>query len=94
MYESGPLDNVGNYRPISLLTSLLKIFERLLHKRLVPFFEKNNTLVLTQFGFRHHHSTLHSILNIITNCNDCVQDKKFVNLIFLDIKKAFDSVSH
>ena len=94
IHESGPLDNVGNYRPISLLTSLSKIFERLLHKRLVSFFEKNNTLVLTQFGFRHHHSTLHSILDIITNCYDCIQGKKFVNLIFLDIKKAFDSVSH
>ena len=94
IYKSGPLDNTGNYRPISLLTNLSKNFERLLHKRLVSFFEKNNTLVLTQFGFRHHHSTLHSILDIITNCYDCVQGKNFVNLIFLDIKKAFDSVSH
>ena len=94
IYNSGLLDNVGNYRPISLLTSLSKICERLLHKRLVSFFKKNNTLVLTQFGFRHHYSTLHSILDIITNCYDCVQGKKFVNLIFLDIKKNFDSVSH
>ena len=44
IYISGPPDNVGNYRLIFLLTSLSKIFERLLHKRLVFFFEKNHTL--------------------------------------------------
>ena len=94
IYKSSPLDNVGNYRPISLLASLSKILNGFCINAWFLFFEKNNTLVLTQFGFRRHHSTLHSILDIITNGYNCVQGKKFVNLIFLNIKKAFDSVSH
>ena len=46
----------------------------------------------TQFGFRHNHSTLHPILDILTDCLDNIQKKNFSTLIFLDIKKAFDSV--
>ena len=61
---------------------------------MISFFDKNNTLISTQFGFRHYHFTIHSILDIITSCYDSLQLKNFVNLMFLDIKKAFDSVSH
>ena len=61
---------------------------------MTSFFDKNNTLVSTQFGFRHHHSTIHSILDIITSCCDSLQLKNFVDLMFFGIKKAFDSVSH
>ena len=61
---------------------------------MISFFDKNNTIISTQFGFRHHHFTNHSILEIITSCYDSLQLKNFVNLMFLDIKKAFDSVSH
>ena len=42
VYKSGPPDDVGNYRPISLLTSLSTIFERLIFKRMISFFDKNN----------------------------------------------------
>ena len=94
VYKSSPPDNVGNCRSISLLTSPLKIFERLIFKRMILFFNKNNNLISTQFGFRLHHSTIHSIWDIITSCYDSLQLKDFVNLMFLDIKKAFDSVSH
>ena len=94
VYKSGSANNVGNYWPIFLLTSLSKIFERLIFKRMISFFDKNNTLISTQFGFRHHHSTIHSVMDIINSCYDSPQLKNFVNLIFLDIKKAFDSVSH
>ena len=61
---------------------------------MISFFDKNNTLISTHFGFRHHHSTIHSLLDIITSCYDSLQLKSFVNLMFLDIKKAFHSVSH
>ena len=81
-----------DYRPISLLTSLSKIFERHIFKHIISFFDKNDTIVSTQFGFRHYHSTIYSILDIITNCYDSLQLKN--DLMFLDIKKAYDSVSH
>ena len=53
-----------------------------------------NTIVPTQYGFRHNRSTIHAMLDLITTCYDNLNSKKFSPLIFLDIQKAFDSVSH
>ena len=61
---------------------------------MISFFEQNNILISTQFGFRHNHSTLHPILDILTDCLDNIQNKNFSTLIFLDIQKALDSVCH
>ena len=53
-----------------------------------------NTIVPTQYGFRHNRSTIHAMLDLITTRYDNLNCKKFSALIFLDIQKAFDSVSH
>ena len=50
-------------------------------------------MVRTQYGFRHNRSTIHAILDLIMSCFDNINSKKFSTMIFLDIKKAFDSVS-
>ena len=94
VYKSGPSVDIQNYRPISLLSSLSKIFERVILNRLVSFLERNSLIIPTQFGFRHNHSTIHSILDIITESYQNIEDKRFSALILLDIKKAFDSVCH
>ena len=94
VYKKGSADQLNNYRPISLLPSLSKIFERLLHKRMLSFFNCNNILVPTQYGFRHKRCTIHPILDLITSCHDNIQNKDISALLFLDIQKAFDSVSH
>ena len=87
-------DQLNNYRPTSLLFSLFKVFERLIHNRLLSFFACNNTIVPTQYGFRHKHSTIHAILDMIRMCCDNLDNNRPSTLLFLDIKKAFDSVSH
>ena len=94
VYKKGSADQLNNYRPISLLPSLSKIFKRLLHKRMLSFFNCNNVLVPTQYGCRHKHCTIHPILDLITSCHDNIQNKDISSLLFLDIKKAFNSVSH
>ena len=53
-----------------------------------------NTIVPTQYGFRHNRSTIHAMLDLITTCYDNLNCKKFSALRFLDIQKVFDSVSH
>ena len=53
-----------------------------------------NTIVPTQYGFRHNRSTIHTMLDLITMCYDNLNCKKFSSVIFLDIQKAFDSVSN
>ena len=94
VYKNECSDQLGNYQPISLLTSLSKIFDRIIFNRMTSFLKHNNTITPTQFGFRHNHSTLHPILDLITNCLDNIHDKLCSALVFVDIEKAFDSVSH
>ena len=53
-----------------------------------------NTIVPTQYGFRHNRSSIHAMLDPITTCYDNLNCKNFSALIFRDIQKAFDSVSH
>ena len=94
VFKKEPSNMLPNYCPISLLPSLSKLIERLICNRLLPFFTRNNTIVPTQYGFRHNCSTVHAILDLITSCLDNINNKKFSTMIFLDNKKAFDSVSH
>ena len=93
VYKSGSPEDLRNYRPISLLSTISKIFERVILNRLISFLEKNNLIIATQFGFRHKHSTIHLMIDLITESYQ-IDDKLFSTLIFLDIKKAFDSVCH
>ena len=68
---------MSNYRPISILPTISKIFEKLLHKRIYEFFEKNNIIYDYQFGFRKEHSTIHAIQtdlsSVITSLNSSYQ---------------------
>ena len=92
VYKSGPSNDLQNYRPISLLSSPFKIFEKVILRRLVSFLELHNLIILSQFSFRHKHSTIYPILDLLTECYQNIETKRFSALIFLDIRKAFDSV--
>lgn len=93
IFKSGDRDGVTNYRPISVLTALSKIFEKILNKRLLNFINESSVLSPNQFGFRSGKSTEDAVLEL----TDTVVknfDKKFKTLgIFLDLSKAFDTVS-
>ena len=96
VYKKGSFDQLTNYRPISLLSFLSKVFERLIpiHNRLLSFFTctSNNTIVPPQYGFRHKIS-IHAILDPITMCYDNLDNNQPATLLFLHIKKAFGLVS-
>ena len=94
VYESGYLNETGNYRSISLLSSVAKIFERVILNRMVSLLERNNLIISTQFEFRRKHSTIHPILDLITESYQNIEEKRFSTLLLLDIRKAFDSVPH
>ena len=94
VYKAGPTNQPGNYRPISPLPSMSKIFERLIFSRLISFFQRNKISIPPQFGFQHKHSTLCLILDALTECYNNMHYKRFSTLLFLDIKKAFDSICH
>ena len=58
------------------------------------FFNYNNVLVPAQCGLRHKSCTIHPIFDLITSCHDNIQKKCISGLLFLVVKKVFDSVSH
>ena len=94
IHKSGRKTNCDNYRPISVLPSVAKIFERLITEQLETYLESNSILAEQQAGFRKMHSTQTSLLNI-TNQWLMNMDKGCLNgVIFLDLKKAFDCVDH
>ena len=85
---------VENYRPISLLSNISKIFEKTIHTRLYSFLEDTKSLYNMQFGFRSKHSTNHALIQITEQIRDALDNGKYSCGIFVDLQKAFDTVDH
>lgn len=83
-----------NYRPISLLNNLGKLFEKMLHRRIMSFVSENNILNAEQFGFRPQHSTSHQVLRVTNHIKRNRSQRKSTGMVLFDIEKAFDSVWH
>ena len=94
IYKKGDRKDPENYRPISLLPCFNKIFEKLIDKRLRDFLEVNNILYEHQFGFRKGHSTTLALIEATNNLHKHLDNNEYVLGLFLDLKKAFDTVDH
>ena len=94
IFKKGQKDMVNNYRPISLLTSISKILERLVYTRTLKFLISCNILSDNQFGFRKHHSTTHALLTFIDKVAHAIDDISHTIGVFLDFSKAFDTIDH
>jgi len=92
--KSGNLQDKSNYRPISILPILSKIFERCMYNRLIKFIDKFSILTSFQFGFRKGKSTTDAILNFTNYMNKCFNNNEYSLGIFVDLRKAFDTVNH
>eukprot|EP00914_Ancora_sagittata_P002405 GHVO01005317.1.p1 GENE.GHVO01005317.1~~GHVO01005317.1.p1 ORF type:complete len:374 (+),score=-11.49 GHVO01005317.1:285-1406(+) len=85
---------VQNHRPISVLPAFSKIFERLLHDRIYTFFQQNNIISNYQYGFRKNYSCEMALSVTIDHITSSLDSKKHVLGLFLDLKKAFDTVDY
>ena len=94
IYKSKDKDNFSNYRPISLLPSVSKILEKIVHKRLYFFLELNDLLYDNQFGFRRKHSTIDAAAKFITDTCTALDENKATLAVYLDLSKAFDTIDH
>ena len=84
-----------NYRPISLLPAVSKLLEKIVHKRLMFFFERYDLLYKNQYGFRPNRSTDDAITKFITDINSSLNNQNNMSLsVFLDLSKAFDTIDH
>ena len=93
LHKKGSKNLMENYRPISILPIISKVFERILYQ-FYEYLTSNNLLSKQQFGFRRFHSTMSTLLDC-TNEWYINMDRGLYNLVvFLDLKKAFDTVDH
>ena len=91
VYKKDSKLDFSNYRPISLLSNLDKILEKLMYTRIVKFF---NLFYLLQFGFRQNYSTTHALISLTETIRKCLDEEKLACGIFVDLQRAFDTVEH
>ena len=94
LYKKDDDSNLSNYRPISLLSSISKIFEKVLLEQLTTYLDNNNLIHNHQYGFRKRHSTEYAALHIVDYLNYGMDLKRTPINLYLDLSKAFDSLSH
>ena len=94
LHKGNEKDEINNYRPISILSSISKILERLIHDQLYEYLTKNNLLSEYQSGFRRFHSTTTSLLDATNEWLANMDEGKLNSVVFLDLSKAFDTVDH
>ena len=84
--------NKENYRPVSLLSHMSKVFERILYNQLKDFMKDKLFNILT--GFRKGHTAQHSLLIMIEKWERALHANMKVGAIFMDLSKAFDTLNH
>ena len=94
IYKADDETDACNYRPISLLSNFNRIFEKIMYNRMKVFIEKHQLLYSSQYGFRQAHSTEHAILDMVETIRTNMEKRLFSCGVFIDLKKAFDTVDH
>ncbi len=94
LFKSGDTTQVTNYRPISVLTFFSKIFERIMYNYVLDFMTEHDIIYKYQFGFRQKHSTQQAIITLVEKITKSLDTGDIVIGVFLDLKKAFDTVDH
>ena len=94
IYKCGDSSNISNYRPISVLSFFSKVFEKIMYNIVIDFMDNNNAIYKYQFGFRQKHSTQQAIITLVNKITTCLNSGDLVIGVFLDLKKAFDTVDH
>lgn len=94
IFKGGDQTDMTNYRPIALVSNISKIFEKALKEKLENFLVQNNIISKNQYGFQKNISTVDAIYQLTSDVNDNLHNKKKCLTVFLDLRKAFDTVNH
>ena len=94
MFKAGELNDPNNYRPISILSSISRVFEKVVYEQIYNYLIKNNLLDSRQSGFRSLHSTVIALLDVTNQWCFNIDRGLISGILFLDLKKAFDTVDH
>jgi len=94
IFKSGDPTSCDNYRPISLLSQLSKILEKIVSIQLTNHLDRNNILYEHQYGFQRNKSTEQNLIHAINFISNSLNENKFCIGVFFDLKKAFDVCSY
>ena len=94
IHKKNNINIISNYRPISILSKLSKILEKIIYNRLMQFIQNNNIINTTQYGFLKKHNTTQATLDIYNHIMENKKENKAINTLFLDLSKAFDTIDH
>lgn len=94
IYKNGNSEECQNYRPISILPAISKIFETILKTRITSFLEKHEILTENQHAYQEGKSTITAMEAVLANIVTAFNNKKYTQISFCDLSKAFDSVDH
>ena len=94
IFKANDKEQFSNYRPISLLPSISKIFESVIYQQLMKYLLENKLLSSQQYGFRANHSTELAALNLIDRLTYDLDNGKIPTNIYIDLSKAFDTLQH
>ena len=92
--DSGDKRDFSNYRPISILSSFAKLTEKMVCCQLMNYLNNQSLLYHHQYGFRGKHGVSHPLVHFTNNIHKALNDGKFNLSIFIDLKKAFDTVNY
>ncbi len=94
LFKKGDPKLLNNYRPISLLPAVSKIFEKVIFNQLYSYFCTNNILTPCQYGFRKQHSTELAGVELVDRITRLLESKKTPFNVYIDLSKAFDTLNH
>ena len=93
LFKKGDVSLLSNYRPISLLPTVSKNFERILYNQLYEYFNSNNLLPEQQYGFRTNHSTEYAAVKLVDTISKEMESGSTLTALYIDLSKAFDTLS-
>ena len=94
IHKSSSKAHCTNYRPVALLSPFAKLLEKCIYTRINNFFISNNLFFSNQFGFQKQSSTENAVLQIHQQLLESLEQRKISCSIFVDLRKAFDTVDH
>ena len=93
LYKKDDSSLLDNYRPISLLPTISRIFEKDIHDQLYEYFVKYNLLTEQQYGFPKQHSTEYASVSLIDHISKEMENGKIPTNVCIDLTKAFDTLT-